>query len=68
MSYQFAEKLRVEIEHILFHEVGIVTCGVAICRWRGHGPIYGSADDPLYCAKSNGRNQVVNASQAAIVV
>src|SRR3984957_9713091 len=61
MAYQAAEKLRKAVEQIKFDEIGTVTCSFGVTQY-----VYGDtaeslisrADDALYRAKLNGRNQV----------
>jgi len=66
MAYQATEKLRNAIEQFGFGEVGTVTCSLGVAQY-----VYGDtadtllsrADDALYRAKLNGRNQVQLASR-----
>jgi diguanylate cyclase (GGDEF)-like protein len=61
MAYQATEKLRNAIEQVGFDEIGKVTCSFGVAQY-----VYGDtadtlisrADDALYRAKLNGRNQV----------
>jgi diguanylate cyclase (GGDEF)-like protein len=69
MAYQATEKLRNAIEQVGFDEIGTVTCSFGIAQY-----VYGDtaetlisrADDALYRAKLNGRNQVELASRPPI--
>jgi diguanylate cyclase (GGDEF)-like protein len=66
MAYQTAEKLRNAIEQVKFDEIGTLTCSFGVAQY-----VYGDtaetlisrADDALYRAKLNGRNQVELASR-----
>jgi diguanylate cyclase (GGDEF)-like protein len=70
MAYQATEKLRNAIEQVGFDEIGTVTCSFGVAQY-----VYGDtaetlisrADDALYRAKLNGRNQVVLASRPSTV-
>jgi diguanylate cyclase (GGDEF)-like protein len=69
MAYQATEKLRNAIEQFGFGEVGTVTCSFGVAQY-----VYGDtadtllsrADDALYRAKLNGRNQVQLASRPPV--
>jgi diguanylate cyclase (GGDEF)-like protein len=66
MAYQATEKLRNAIEQVGFDGIGTVTCSFGVAQY-----VYGDtaetlisrADDALYRAKLNGRNQVALASR-----
>jgi diguanylate cyclase (GGDEF)-like protein len=65
MAYQAAEKLRKAVEQIKFDDIGTLTCSFGVAQY-----VFGDtaesltsrADDALYRAKLNGRNQVELAS------
>jgi diguanylate cyclase (GGDEF)-like protein len=69
MAYQAAEKLRNAIEQVKFDEIGTLTCSFGVAQY-----VYGDtaetlisrADDALYRAKFNGRNQVELASRPSL--
>jgi diguanylate cyclase (GGDEF)-like protein len=69
MAYQTAEKLRNAIEQVTFYEIGMLTCSFGVAQY-----VYGDtaetfisrADDALYRAKINGRNQVELTSRPSI--
>jgi diguanylate cyclase (GGDEF)-like protein len=68
MAGQAAEKLRITIAQVMFDEVGTVTCSFGIAQYTQGDTaetFIARADDALYRAKSNGRNRVELASQAA---
>jgi diguanylate cyclase (GGDEF)-like protein len=68
MASQVAEKLRDGIERLVFEQVGSVTCSFGVAQYvEGDTAesLIGRADDALYRAKTNGRNQVELASQLA---
>lgn len=61
MALEAAEKLREAISRIVFSEVGTVTCSFGVAQYaRGESAaeLIARADDALYRAKANGRNQV----------
>jgi diguanylate cyclase (GGDEF)-like protein len=68
-AYQVAEKLKNAIEQVKFDEIETVTCSFGVAQY-----VYGDtaetlisrADDALYRAKLNGRNQVELASLPSI--
>jgi diguanylate cyclase (GGDEF)-like protein len=65
MAYQAAEKLRNAIEQIKFDEIGTVTCSFGVAQYMCGDTaesLISRADDALYRAKLNGRNQVELAS------
>src|SRR4029077_16841878 len=70
MAYQASEKLRKAVEQIRFDEIGTLTCSFGVAQY-----VYGDtaetltsrADDALYRAKLNGRNQVGLASRPSVV-
>jgi diguanylate cyclase (GGDEF)-like protein len=69
MAYQATEKLRNAIEQVGFDEIGTVTCSFGVAQYV-HGDtaetLISRADDALYRAKLNGRNQVELASRPPI--
>jgi diguanylate cyclase (GGDEF)-like protein len=61
MALEAAEKLREAISHIVFPHVVTVTCSFGVAQYaRGESAaeLIARADDALYRAKANGRNQV----------
>jgi len=61
MAFQAAEKLRNAIEQIEFDEIGTVTCSFGVAQYEDGDTaeaLISRADDALYRAKLNGRNQV----------
>jgi diguanylate cyclase (GGDEF)-like protein len=61
MAYQAAEKLRNGIEQVKFDEIGTVTCSFGVAQYEDGDTaeaLISRADDALYRAKLNGRNQV----------
>jgi diguanylate cyclase (GGDEF)-like protein len=60
-AYQAAEKLRKAIAQVKFDEIGTVTCSFGVAQYV-HGEaaetLISRADEALYRAKLNGRNQV----------
>jgi len=68
MALQAAEKLRAAITQVVFDEVGTVTCSFGIAQYvpgETVAAFIARADDALYRAKINGRNQVALGSQPA---
>jgi diguanylate cyclase (GGDEF)-like protein len=62
MAFQAAEKLRDAVGHVVFDEVGSVTCSFGVAQWipgETMAQFIARADSALYRAKANGRNQVV---------
>jgi diguanylate cyclase (GGDEF)-like protein len=66
MAAHAAEKLREGIGRVVFEEVGSVTCSFGVAQYmegETAESLIGRADDALYRAKMNGRDQVELASQ-----
>jgi diguanylate cyclase (GGDEF)-like protein len=66
MTYQAAEKVREAVGHIVFDDVGMVTCSFGVAQYVDGDTaesFIARADDALYRAKINGRNQVERALQ-----
>ncbi|CAB3751623.1 GGDEF domain-containing protein [Paraburkholderia solisilvae] len=66
MAFQAADKLRDAISHVVFGEVGSVTCSFGVAEYEAGesaAELIARADGALYRAKANGRNQVVLAPQ-----
>jgi diguanylate cyclase (GGDEF)-like protein len=59
-AHMVFERFRQRVEDYLFPQVGRVTVSMGFVRISGETPvvILGRADQALYYAKSNGRNQV----------
>ncbi len=58
----FAERLRKEIEHTLFKDVGHITISLGLAQYNGSESIESfikKADDSMYEAKKQGKNRVV---------
>ncbi|BAR99839.1 sensor domain-containing diguanylate cyclase [Blastochloris viridis] len=67
MAYQAAEKLRDAIDREAFDEAGTVTCSFGVTQYvigESADAFITRADNALYRAKVDGRNQVVLALQA----
>jgi diguanylate cyclase (GGDEF)-like protein len=65
-AFQAAEKLRDAIRNMMFDEVGAITCSFGVAQYiRGEtaAQFIERADDALYRAKTNGRDQVKLAPQ-----
>jgi diguanylate cyclase (GGDEF)-like protein len=61
MAFQAAKKLRDAIRHVVFDEVGSVTCSFGVTQFAVEdtaAEFISRADNALYRAKINGRNQV----------
>ena len=61
MAFQAAEKLREAISHVVFDEVGSITCSFGVAEYipgESVADLITRADDALYRAKADGRNQV----------
>lgn len=59
--FQAAKKLRDAIGHVVFDEVGSVTCSFGVTQYAVEdtaAEFISRADNALYRAKINGRNQV----------
>jgi diguanylate cyclase (GGDEF)-like protein len=70
MAFQAAEKLRDAISQVIFEDVGTVTCSFGVAQWaRGESAaeFIVRADEGLYQAKANGRNQVVLSPQSGTI-
>ena len=68
-AYQLAVKLRDAIRDAVFDDVGSVTCSFGVAeleREENEQMLVSRADEALYRAKINGRNQVVLASQRGV--
>lgn len=58
----FAERLRKEIEHSTFKDIGSITVSLGVARYDGVESIESfikKADDAMYTAKKQGKNRVV---------
>ncbi len=69
MAYQTAEKLRNELSQIPFESVGRVTCSFGVAQYAEGDTaqtVIARADQALYRAKMNGRNQGELASQPPV--
>ena len=67
MAYQAADKLREAIDQEAFDEAGTVTCSFGVAQYvigESADSFITRADNALYRAKIDGRNQVVLALQA----
>ena len=67
MAFQAAEKLRDAVGQVIFEDVGTVTCSFGVAQWapgESAGEFIARADEGLYKAKANGRNQVVLTPQS----
>jgi len=67
MAFQAAEKLRDAISQVTFEDVGTVTCSFGVAQWapgESAAEFIVRADEGLYQAKANGRNQVVLSPQS----
>jgi len=61
MAFRAAEKLREAISHVVFDEVGSITCSFGVAEYipgESVADLITRADDALYRAKADGRNQV----------
>lgn len=62
LAYQIAERLRKAVECALFPEVGNITISIGLAVWPDQvcdiNEVMQEADNMLYKAKNNGRNQV----------
>jgi diguanylate cyclase (GGDEF)-like protein len=70
MAFQAAEKLRDAVGQVIFEQVGTVTCSFGVAQWvpgETVADFVARADEALYRAKANGRNQVVLASQSGSI-
>lgn len=70
MAFQAAEKLRDAVGQVIFEQVGTVTCSFGVAQWvpgETAADFVARADEALYRAKANGRNQVVLASQSGSI-
>jgi diguanylate cyclase (GGDEF)-like protein len=68
MAFRAAEKLREAITQVVFDEVGTLTCSFGVAQYAPGDTVaafIARADDALYRAKINGRNQVSLSSQPA---
>ena len=68
-AYQLAVKLRDAIRDAVFDEVGSVTCSFGVAQLEpeeNEQMLVSRADEALYRAKINGRNEVVLASQRGV--
>jgi diguanylate cyclase (GGDEF)-like protein len=68
MVFQAAEKLRDAVGQVVFGEVGAVTCSFGVAQYAEGdtaATFISRADDALYRAKLNGRNQVALGSPPA---
>lgn len=66
MAFQAAEKLRDAVGQVVFADVGTLTCSFGVAQWlpgESAAELVARADEALYRAKANGRNQVVLAPQ-----
>lgn len=70
MAFQAAEKLRDAVGQIVFEGVGTVTCSFGVAQWlsgESAAEFIARADEALYRAKANGRNQVAMAPQSGSI-
>jgi len=70
MAFQAAEKLRDAVGQVVFEDVGAVTCSFGVTQWvpgETAAEFIARADEALYQAKANGRNQVVLAPQSGAI-
>jgi diguanylate cyclase (GGDEF)-like protein len=70
MAFQAAEKLRDAVGQVVFEDVGAVTCSFGVAQWvpgETAAEFIARADEALYRAKANGRNQVVLAPQSGAI-
>jgi diguanylate cyclase (GGDEF)-like protein len=70
MAFQAAEKLRDAVGQVIFEDVGTVTCSFGVAQWAAGetaAEFIARADEALYQAKANGRNQVVLAPQSGTI-
>lgn len=70
MAFQAAEKLRDAVGQVVFEDVGTITCSFGVTQWvpgETAAEFIARADEALYHAKANGRNQVVLAPQSGTI-
>ncbi|WP_250634263.1 sensor domain-containing diguanylate cyclase [Pinirhizobacter soli] len=70
MAFQAAEKLRDAVGQVVFEDVGTITCSFGVTQWvpgETAMEFIARADEALYHAKANGRNQVVLAPQSEAI-
>ena len=70
MAFQAAEKLRDAVGQVVFEDVGTITCSFGVTQWvpgETSAEFIARADEALYHAKANGRNQAVLAPPSGAI-